>query len=211
MFEWDLQRLLFIVPYKVYVPVPTHSLISHCCHGQPIPIATKGLHRLAWIDGDLLRMNTHVRKRLLAMLKPHTSMNHKRSCLFPSVYLRWPRMRCSNWYAIIESLWNVSKLIWGPMHKALMCRACFHWHVVFSIKSSSCLSCVTSRQYYCVVHSKVSFTRREQMDFCFHCSRCALVYKDLFQSGVINGNNSLFWTKQMRRGQEMVNNLYAHW
>lgn len=69
-FEWDLQRLLFIVPYKVYVPVPTHSLISHCCHGQPIPIATKGLHRLAWIDGDLLRMNTHVRKRLLAMIKP---------------------------------------------------------------------------------------------------------------------------------------------
>lgn len=127
---------------------------------------------------------------------PHTGMNHKRSCLFPSVCLRW---RCSNWFVIIESLWNVSKLIWGPMHKALVCGAYFHWHVVFSIKSSSCLSCVTSRQYYCVVHSKVSFTRREQLDFCFHCSRCALVYKDLFQSGVINGNSSLFWTKQMRR------------
>lgn len=96
-------------------------------------------------------------------------MNHKRSCLFPSVYLKWPRMRCSNWYAIIESLWNVSKLIWGPMHKALMCRAYFHWHVVFSIKSSSVspLVCVTSRQYYCAVHSMVLFTRSEQMDFCF--------------------------------------------
>lgn len=98
-----------------------------------------------------------------------------------------------------------------PLFLTSVRRVCFHWHVVFSIKSSSCLSCVTSRQYYCVVHSKVSFTRREQMDFCFHCSRCALVYKDLFQSGVINGNNSLFWTKQLRRGQEMVNNLYAHW
>lgn len=57
----------FVLPTKWHVP-----LISHCCHGHPIPIATKGLHRLT--GRDVLRVNTHIRKQPLAMLKPSRSL-----------------------------------------------------------------------------------------------------------------------------------------
>lgn len=58
VFEWghngDGVSLLF--PLTLLTLCVAHGmtlpLISHCCHGHPIPIATKGLHRPVGTDRD---------------------------------------------------------------------------------------------------------------------------------------------------------------